>query len=159
MKGITYTNRNEGKKDKNGRAKKPCWQYRFEGASINGKRQFIQQSGFSTKQKAIVAGTKALSKYNSTGIVFHDNRMSYADLLTSWMENNVTMTEKQIRLLSAKEAGRILGINPNTVYTLWNRGLLAFWQINGTLKTNLLAISEFLEKTKNQDLQANMKEG
>lgn len=89
MKGISYTNRSEGKRDRDGRAKKPNWQYRFECASIAGKRRFVQKSGFSTKQEAIAAGTKAYSKYNSTGLVFLDNKMSYADLLANWLENYV----------------------------------------------------------------------
>lgn len=89
MNGISYTNRNAGKHDKNGNTKKPNWQYRFEGASIGGKRQFIQKSGFPTKQAAIVAGTKAFQEYNTTGTVFHDRHMSYSDCLDSWLENYV----------------------------------------------------------------------
>ena len=57
-----------------------------------------------------------------------------------------------VRLLSAKEASKILGVNPNTVYNLWNRGLLDYWRIHRTMKTNVQAISEFLNRTKNKDL-------
>ena len=36
------------------------WQYRFEGASINGKRKQYSKSGFNTKKEALEAGAKAL---------------------------------------------------------------------------------------------------
>ena len=63
------------------------------------------------------------------------------------------MSESEIRLLSAKEAGEILGVNANTVYNLWKEGLLDYWLIHKTKKTNLRAISEFLERTRNVELQ------
>ena len=57
------------------------------------------------------------------------------------------------RLLSAKEAGQILGVNPNVVYSLWKKNLLDFWCIHGTKKTTMNAIEVFLEKSRNQELQ------
>ncbi len=57
-----------------------------------------------------------------------------------------------VRLLSAKEASKILGVNANTVYNLWNSGLLDYWRIHRTMKTNVQAITEFLNRTKNKDL-------
>lgn len=63
------------------------------------------------------------------------------------------MDRTTIELLSAKEAGAILGINPNAVYRLWMDGLLDFWCINGTKKTNLQAIVAFLDRTRNTTLQ------
>lgn len=59
---------------------------------------------------------------------------------------------ESIRLLSAKEASKILGVNANTVYNLWSKGLLDYWRIHRTMKTNVQAISEFLKRTKNKDL-------
>ncbi len=91
MKGITYRNRNQGKKDAKGNAKKPNWVYRFEGASIGGKRQFFEKGGFATKRDAIVAGTKAFQQYNNCGSVFEDTAMSYSDCLDSWLENYVSV--------------------------------------------------------------------
>lgn len=91
MKGVTCFNRNAGKVGKDGKNKKANWTYRFEGATVDGKRQYIQEGGFSTKQAAIAAGTKAFNKYNSTGTVFHDVNMSYSDCLDSWMENYVAI--------------------------------------------------------------------
>lgn len=74
------------------------------------------------------------------------------------------MTLDEIKLMSAREAAEVLGVNPHVVYDLWNRGLLDFWLIHKTRKTNLTAIAAFLEKTRNRDLEndANdetMKEG
>ena len=63
------------------------------------------------------------------------------------------MDRATIELLGAKAAGAILGINANGVYKLWKAGLLDFWCISGTRKTNLQAIAEFLEKTRNISLQ------
>ena len=62
------------------------------------------------------------------------------------------MDLKEIQLLSAKEAGEILGVNANTVYNLWKRNLLDFWCIHGTKKTNLAAIADFLERSRNMEL-------
>lgn len=104
MKGVTYFNRNEGKKDKNDHARKPNWCYRFEGASIDGKRQFIQKGGFSTKQDAIIAGTKAFNEYNCSGTVFQGCKMSYADCLDSWMKNYVEIRCNQTTQASYRQA-------------------------------------------------------
>ena len=91
MKGIAYRNRNEGKLDTNGNARKPNWVYRFEGASVGGKRQFFEKGGFATKREAILAGTKAFQQYNSCGSVFQDTAMSYSDCLDSWLEDYVSV--------------------------------------------------------------------
>lgn len=63
------------------------------------------------------------------------------------------MSESEIRLFTATEASKVLHVNRGTVYTLWNKGLLDFWSINGTRVTNLNAIRSFLERTKNTELQ------
>ena len=39
------------------------WQYRFEGAAVEGKRKQFSKSGFRTKKDALEAGTKALNEY------------------------------------------------------------------------------------------------
>ncbi len=64
------------------------------------------------------------------------------------------MEMEEIKLLSAKEAGEILGINANAVYDLWKKNLLDYWCLHGTKKTNLTAIADFLERTKNTEIQA-----
>ncbi len=65
------------------------WQYRFEGASINGKRKQYSKSGFNTKKEALEAGAKALAEYNTIGTIIIPSEMSIADLLDSWMLNYV----------------------------------------------------------------------
>ena len=91
MKGVSYRNRNEGKKDAAGKPKKPNWEYRFEGAVIGGKRQFISKSGFATKQDAVTEGTKAFNHYNTCGSLFEETGMSYSDCIDSWLDNYVAV--------------------------------------------------------------------
>ena len=71
------------------------------------------------------------------------------------------MTRDEIKLMSAREAAEVLGVNPHVVYDLWNSGLLDFWLIHRTRKTNITAIAAFLEKTRNRDLENDetLKEG
>ena len=62
-------------------------------------------------------------------------------------------TVDEIRLIGAREAAKILGVNANTVYKLWAKGLLDYWRINMTMKTNMKAIGEFLTKNKGREVQ------
>lgn len=62
------------------------------------------------------------------------------------------MLETEIRLFPASEVAKVLHISRNAVYTLWRKGLLDYWCINGTRMTNITAINDFLERTKNSDL-------
>ena len=91
MKGVAYRNRNAGKMDSKGNPKKPNWVYRFEGASIGGKRHFFEKGGFATKREAIIAGTKAFQQYNTCGSVFKDTAMSYSDCLDCWLKDYVSV--------------------------------------------------------------------
>lgn len=68
------------------------------------------------------------------------------------------MTEEEIRLFAATEAAKILHLNRGVIYTLWRKGLLDYWDINGTRVTNLTAINRFLEQTKNTELQLDKEE-
>lgn len=89
MKGVICYNRNEGKTDKSGKPSKPNWAYRFETASVGGKRQYVTKSGFETKTAALVAGAKEFTKYKTTGSIFKETKMSYADCLDRWFEDYV----------------------------------------------------------------------
>lgn len=89
MKGISYRNKNEGKKEANGKPKKANWCYRFEMAKVGGTRKFMEKSGFATKKEAVEAGTAAYDEYCTGGSVFEATEMSYSDVLDNWLENYV----------------------------------------------------------------------
>lgn len=83
------------------------WEFRFEAARVQGKRNQVSKSGFKTKKEAFEAGAKALSEYNSSGVHFVPSKMSFGDYLDFWMEEycktNLKLTtvenyEKKIRL-------------------------------------------------------------
>ena len=78
MSSINITRRSNG------------WQYRFEGASVNGKRKQFSKSGFRTKKEALDAGTKALAEYNNCGNVFNPSTISFADFLNEFIEHGMT---------------------------------------------------------------------
>jgi Site-specific recombinase XerD len=71
----------------NFRKRGKTWEYRFETASINGKRNQVSKSGFKTKAECAAAGTKALNEYNNAGSIFRPNETSFSDFLDYWMEN------------------------------------------------------------------------
>lgn len=102
------------------------WQYRFEAAKIDGKRQRITKSGFATKKEALEAGNKALAEYNRSGIAFKPSEMSVSDFLDLWMDsyckNNLKSTtihtyEKRIRLYIKPKIGmyKLCSITPTTI--------------------------------------------
>lgn len=87
MAKLNIRNRNKDKFYKDGRPKPPNWEYRFEGAKINGKRNQISNAGYSTKKEAEIAGTKALAEYNNGGVHFTPSEISFSDYLDYWLEN------------------------------------------------------------------------
>lgn len=62
------------------------WEYRFEGAKIDGKRKQISKGGFRTKKDAQDAGTVALAEYNNTGLSFEPTDISVHDYLNYWFD-------------------------------------------------------------------------
>lgn len=60
------------------------WEYRFEAAKINGRRNQISKGGFSTKKEALQEGTKALNQYNNSGLAFEPSEISVSDYLNYW---------------------------------------------------------------------------
>lgn len=63
------------------------WEYRFEAASIDGKRKQKSKGGFRTKAEAIKAGTAALTEYNQTGqTVKADTQISVQDFFMQWYD-------------------------------------------------------------------------
>ena len=76
------------------------YEYRFETASIGGKRQWISKSGFLTAKEAKTAGIAALNEYNNCGNVVFDSNISFADFLDIWLEEECKTTLKSITIAS-----------------------------------------------------------
>ena len=74
-----------GNKKKKKRGK--YYQYKFEVAKVDGKRKFINKSGFDTKEEAIKAGNIAFTEYLNMGLVFKEKEISFSDYLDYWYEN------------------------------------------------------------------------
>lgn len=94
MAKLNIRNRNKDQIDKNGKPKPANWEFRFEAASVDGKRNQISKSGFRTKKDAEVAGAKALAEYNNAGLHFEPSEISFADYLDYWFDNYVKMSCK-----------------------------------------------------------------
>ena len=94
MAKLNVRNRNKDQIDKNGKPKPANWEFRFEAASVDGKRNQISKSGFRTKKDAEVAGAKALAEYNNAGLHFEPSEISFADYLDYWFDNYVKMSCK-----------------------------------------------------------------
>lgn len=60
------------------------WEYRFEGARIDGKRKQYSKGGFRTKKDALEAGTVALAAYQTGETVFRPSEKSLHDYLMEW---------------------------------------------------------------------------
>lgn len=78
------------------------WQYRFEGAKVDGKRKQYSKSGFRTKKDALEAGTKALAEYNNVGVYFQSFDVSVADYLNYWIEQGASSFHKESTVLTYK---------------------------------------------------------
>ena len=55
------------------------YQYQFEIAPVDGKRKYINKSGFKTKAEAIEEGNKAMTEYLNAGVPFKESKISYSD--------------------------------------------------------------------------------
>lgn len=91
MAKVNVRNRNKDKFDKFGKPKAPNWEYRFEAAKVDGKRQSISKAGFKTKKEAELAGAKAVAEYDNAGLKFEPTEISVADFLDYWLENYCKM--------------------------------------------------------------------
>lgn len=72
------------------------WQYRFEGAKIGGKRKRFTKGGFATKREAMVAGNKALTEYNNSGLAFVPSEMSFSDYIDFWIQEYCKVNLKEV---------------------------------------------------------------
>lgn len=70
------------------------YQYKFEVARVDGKRKFINKSGFETKDEAFKAGSIAYAEYANTGLKFQESTISFSDYLDYWYENYCKMNLK-----------------------------------------------------------------
>jgi len=84
MAKLQLTDRNKGKLDKNGKKKKPNWQWRFE-IMIAGKKKSFSKSGFRTKAEAEEAGTKAYLEYTQ-GKETKPADIAFSELLEQWLK-------------------------------------------------------------------------
>lgn len=94
MARVTTRDRNKGKTYKDGSIKPPNWEYRFPIAPINGKRQNASKAGFKTQKEAQEAGTQAMAEYLGTGHALKIKSISFADLLTIWIEQSIQVNLK-----------------------------------------------------------------
>ena len=75
------------------------YEYRFETASISGKRQWITKGGFLSYKEAKLAGIKAVNEYNNCGKIVIDKNISFADFLDMWYERECKSTLKNTTLI------------------------------------------------------------
>lgn len=71
------------------------YEYRFETASVDGKRKWSSKGGFKTAKAARLAGLAALNEYNNCGRVVQATEMSFADFLDYWMEHDCKTVLKE----------------------------------------------------------------
>ena len=53
-----------------------------------------------------------------------------------------------LHLIGTRNTGKILGVKTNIIYRLRHEHKLDYWCIHGTMKTNMNAIAEFLERSR-----------
>lgn len=83
-------------------SKGTAYEYRFEIASINGKRKWKTKSGFKTITEARRAGRAAMMQYENYGHVVKD-QISVADFFEIWFEKDCTVDLKPTTLTNYKK--------------------------------------------------------
>ena len=79
------------------------YEYRFESASVGGKRQWISRGGFDTAGEAYAAGMTAWQEYRSSGLKFTPSQMSVADFLNYWLDIYGTFNYKDTTLTNYRK--------------------------------------------------------
>ena len=128
MAKLQLTDRNKGKLDKNGKKRKPNWQWRFE-IMIAGKKKSFSKSGFRTKAEAEEAGTKAFLEYTQ-GSSTKAKELFYSELIEEWKKvyflelrpNSVRHYEQLIRnhILPALGNYKLIALDHNTIQEFVN---------------------------------------
>lgn len=113
------------------------YQYRFEIASVDGKRKWKTKSGFKTKRGAREAAKIAQQTYENIGQTVDSSEMSFSDFLDQWVEMDCKLTcklstvqgyQKKIRLYIKPALGsyRLKAITKNNlqefITDLYNKG-------------------------------------
>mgnify|MGYP003294371141 CR=1 FL=1 len=147
---LWITNRNKGKIDSEGKPKPANWEYRFDAATVNGKRKRISKMGFRTKKEAEVAGLAALKEYNESGQVFSPSEMSVSDYFDLWLEKYCAVNLKATTYESYKKRVenhikpvignyKLKAIQPITLQELINNEFN-----NGTSRHSLVSLKALL---------------
>lgn len=84
-------------------SKGTVYEYRFEIASINGKRKWKTKSGFKTITEARKAGKAAMLQYENYGHVVQD-QISVADFFDIWFEKDCMVDLKPTTLTNYKKS-------------------------------------------------------
>ena len=79
------------------------WEYRFEGAIVDGKRKQYTKGGFATKKEAEKAGILAMNEYNNCGSVFVPSEISYEDFINNWIDTVCITTLNKQTIISYKK--------------------------------------------------------
>ena len=80
------------------------YQYQFEIAKVDGKRKYINKSGFKTKNEALMAGIKAYDEYiNGDGVCI----IEWANLIDDILPDEYLYIE-----LKYKDMSREIILNP-----------------------------------------------
>lgn len=83
------------------------WEYRFEGASIAGKRKQYSKGGFKTKKEALLAGSQALLLYENAGHQIKTSEMSVSDYMDYFFNTYVMNETRENTQISYAEMIRL----------------------------------------------------
>ena len=113
------------------------WEYRYEIASVSGKRQWDTKGGFRTKAEALEAGNVAYNEYKNSGLKFTPTKISVSDYLdyyydtyckTNLKDTTLQNYEKKIRLYIKPALGKyeLQTLNPSVcqefINNIFNEG-------------------------------------
>lgn len=79
------------------------WEYRFEGAMVGGKRQWVTRSGFTSDAEAYAAGMTAWQEYQVSGLKFTPSQLSVADFLDHWLREYCEVNLKDTTVLNYRK--------------------------------------------------------
>ena len=76
------------------------YQYQFEIASVEGKRKYINKSGFKTRAEAHKEGVIAYNNYYNVGKKIQTQDMSYSDFLDYWLDTYSNLNCKYATIMT-----------------------------------------------------------